>query len=277
DALPISLAPVRAMLGATRQRASAPRRAPRSRSYRGYARPASVSRTGPPIAAGRWSLLPDRDGDATRRAAHLADTLLERHGVITRGAAQAEEVVGGFALLYRVLSRMEEAGRVRRGYFVEHLGAAQFATPATVDRLRAHSRDPDAAPALRAIVLAASDPANPYGAALPWPAAQTDPADTARGASPGHRAGRKAGAIVVLVDGHLAVYLERGGKSALTFTDDAAVLEAAAAELAAVVRARLRSVRVERVNSQSVFGTPLADALTAAGFVATPQGLRLRV
>ena len=272
-----TLAPVRAMLGATRQRASAPRRAPRSRSYRGYARPASVSRTGPPIAAGRWSLLPDRDGDATRRAAHLADTLLERHGVITRGAAQAEEVVGGFALLYRVLSRMEEAGRVRRGYFVEHLGAAQFATPATVDRVRAHSRDPDAAPALRAIVLAASDPANPYGAALPWPAAQTDPADTARGASPGHRAGRKAGAIVVLVDGHLAVYLERGGKSALTFTDDAAVLEAAAAELAAVVRARLRSVRVERVNSQSVFGTPLADALTAAGFVATPQGLRLRV
>ncbi|NHF63779.1 ATP-dependent helicase [Microcella pacifica] len=272
-----TLAPVRAMLGATRQRASAPRRAPRSRSYRGYARPASVSRTGPPIAAGRWSLLPDRDGDATRRAAHLADTLLERHGVITRGAAQAEEVVGGFALLYRVLSRMEEAGRVRRGYFVEHLGAAQFATPATVDRVRAHSRDPDAAPALRAIVLAASDPANPYGAALPWPAAQTDPADTARGASPGHRAGRKAGAIVVLVDGHLAVYLERGGKSALTFTHDAAVLEAAAAELAAVVRARLRSVRVERVNSQSVFGTPLADALVAAGFVATPQGLRLRV
>ena len=86
-----------------------------------------------------------------------------------------------------------------------------------------------------------------------------------------------SGAIVVLVDGHLAVYLERGGKSALTFTHDAAVLEAAAAELAAVVRARLRSVRVERVNSQSVFGTPLADALVAAGFVATPQGLRLRV
>jgi len=272
-----TLAPVRAILGSTSQRASAPRRAPRSRSYRGYARPASVARSGPPIAAGRWSLLPDRDADATRRAAHLADTLLERHGVVTRGAAQAEEVVGGFALLYKVLSRMEEAGRVRRGYFVEHLGAAQFGTPATVDRMRAHTRDPDAAPALNALVLAATDPANPYGAALPWPAAQTDPADAARGTTTGHRAGRKAGALVVLVDGHLAVYLERGGKSALTFTDDAAVLHAAAAELASVVRARLRSLRVQRVNSQSVFGTPLADALEAAGFVATPQGLRLRV
>jgi ATP-dependent Lhr-like helicase len=272
-----TLAPVRAMLGATRQRATAPRRPPRSRSYRGYARPASVSRTGPPTAAGRWSLVPDRDVDATRRAAHLAETLLERHGIVTRGAAQAEQVVGGFALLYRVLSRMEEAGRVRRGYFVEHLGAAQFATPATVDRVRAHSRDPDSAPALHAITIAASDPANPYGAALPWPAPQIDPADAARGASPSHRAGRKAGAVVVLVDGHLAVYLERGGKSALTFTADPAVLEAAATELAAAVRARLRSLRVERVNSQSVFGTPLAEALTTAGFVATPQGLRLRV
>ncbi|HET8867254.1 MAG TPA: ATP-dependent helicase, partial [Agrococcus sp.] len=288
-----TIAPVRALLGSTSSRTAGRRRAPRARSRTmgGYARPsgsgmrgsaaagasALALRTGPPTAAGRWALLPERDGDVTRRTAHLAETLLERHGVVTRGAAQAEDVAGGFALLYKVLAQLEEAGRVRRGYFVDHLGAAQFGTPATVDRLRTFTRDPDAAPALQAVVLAATDPANPYGAALPWPDARVDAAAEARGESTKHRPGRKAGSLVALVDGHLAVYLERGGKSALTFTDDEAELAAAAAELAATVRARLRSLRVERVNQHSVFGTVLADALTAAGFVATPQGLRLRV
>jgi len=182
-------------------------------------------------------------------------------------------VRGGFALMYKVLARMEEAGRVRRGYFVEHLGAAQFGTPATVDRLRTFVRDQDAAPALAPLVLAATDPANPYGAALPWPGAEDDPVV----GTPAHRPGRKAGALVALVDGHLAAYLERGGKSALTFTDDSAELAAAATELAAVVRARLRSLRIERVNGASVFGTSFAEALQEAGFVATPQGLRLRI
>lgn len=279
-----TIAPVRALLGSTSSRTAGRRRAPRARSRTmgGYARPsgslsATAARTGPPTAAGRWALLPERDDDVTRRTAHLAETLLERHGVVTRGAAQAEDVAGGFALLYKVLAQLEEAGRVRRGYFVDHLGAAQFGTPATVDRLRTFARDPDAAPALQAVVLAATDPANPYGAALPWPDARVDAAAEARGESTKHRPGRKAGSLVALVDGHLAVYLERGGKSALTFTDDEAELAAAAAELAATVRARLRSLRVERVNQHSVFGTVLADALTAAGFVATPQGLRLRV
>ncbi|MDX2026500.1 MAG: ATP-dependent helicase, partial [Microcella sp.] len=161
----------------------------------------------------------------------------------------------------------------RRGYIVEGLGAAQFATPATIDRVRTYGRDADAAPALAPIVLAATDPANPFGAALSWPASQPD----AAAGSTAHRPGRKAGALVALVDGHLALYLERGGKSVLTFTDEPAVLEAAAVELAAVVRARLRSLRVERVNGASVFGTPLAEALQAAGFVATPQGLRIRI
>ncbi len=302
-----TLAPVRAMLGGPAKTSG--RRAPRPRAYRGYSRPTAVLQAGPPTAAGRWSLLPERDADATRRAAHLADSMLERHGVVTRGAAQAEEVRGGFALLYKVLARMEESGSVRRGYFVDRLGAAQFATPATVDRLRTYARDPDAAPALEALVLAATDPANPYGAALPWPgrepaddevangdgdggatgssvAASTAGASPARTATttatrprtaPAHRPGRKAGALVLLVDGHLAAYLERGGKTVLTFTDDAAVLEAAAVELAAVVRARLRSLRVERVNGESAFGTAFAEALATAGFVATPQGLRLRV
>jgi len=290
-----TLAPVRSMLGGPVK--SSGRRAPRPRAYRGYARPSTVAQSGPPTAAGRWSLLPERDADATRRAAHLADSMLERHGVVTRGAAQAEEVRGGFALLYKVLARMEESGSVRRGYFVDRLGAAQFATPATVDRLRTFARDADAAPALEALVLASTDPANPYGAALPWPgrepATENGPveADVVAGADTkakaagaqaprtalAHRPGRKAGAHVVLVDGHLTAYLERGGKTVLTFTDDPAVLEAGAVELAAVVRARLRSLRVERVDGESVFGTPFAEALTAAGFVATPQGLRLRV
>ncbi len=266
-----TFAPVRAMLGGAKK--AAPARAPRSRAYRGYARPSMPARSGPPSTVGRWSLLPERDLDATRRGAHLADGLLERHGVVTRGAVQAEGVRGGFALLYKVLARMEETGRVRRGYFVEHLGAAQFGTPATVDRLRTFVRDADAAPALAPLVLAATDPANPYGAALPWPGASDDPVAGA----PAHRPGRKAGALVALVDGHLVAYLERGGKSVLTFTDEAATLAAAAGEIAAVVRARLRSLRIERVNGASVFGTAFAEALQEAGFVATPQGLRLRV
>jgi len=264
-----TFAPLRATLGGTATR----RPAPRTRGYRGYARPASVTQSGPPTAAGRWSLLPMRESDATRRTAFAVDRMLDRHGVVTRGAVQAEGLRGGFALAYSVLARMEEAGSVRRGYVVEGLGAAQFATPATVDRVRTFSRDADAAPALAALVLAATDPANPYGAALGWP---TSLPDSASG-STAHRPGRKAGALVALVDGHLAVYLERGGKSVLTFTDEPAVLEVAAIELAAVVRARLRALRIERVNGASVFGTLLAEALQAAGFVATPQGLRIRI
>ncbi|UYN83262.1 MAG: ATP-dependent helicase [Microcella sp.] len=265
-----TFAPLRATLGGG---SSTRRPAPRSRAYRGYARPASVAASGPPTVAGRWSLLPDRESDATRRTTAAVDRLIERHGVVTRGAVQAEGLRGGFALAYSVLARMEEAGSVRRGYVVEGLGAAQFATPATVDRVRTFSRDADAAPALSPLVLAATDPANPYGAALPWPATLPD---AAAGAT-AHRPGRKAGALVVLVDGHLAIYLERGGKSVLTFTDEPAVLAAASHELAGVVRARLRSLRVERVNGASAFGTPLADALQAAGFVATPQGMRIRI
>src|SRR5207253_8948890 len=120
-------------------------------------------------------LLPERETEATVRAAAIAELLLERHGVVTRGAAVAERVPGGFAAAYRVLSAFEDAGRVRRGYFVEGLGASQFATPGAVDRLRASAR-PLGAPypdsdegGLRTVVLAAADPANPYGAALPWP------------------------------------------------------------------------------------------------------------
>src|SRR5450432_3158027 len=155
-----SLAPLRVRLGTGRTRHSRPAAARRGR-------PVLPSRTGPPTVGGRWSLLPEPSTDETRRSHALAETLLDRYGVLTRGAVQAESVAGGFAAVYRVLKAFEDAGRCRRGYFVEGLGAAQFALPGAVDRLRTRA-GPDAETP-RAIVLAATDPANPYGAALPWP------------------------------------------------------------------------------------------------------------
>ncbi len=194
---------------------------------------------------------------------------------MTRGAVVAEGVAGGFALAYRVLSGLEETGRIRRGYFIEGLGAAQFATPATVDRLRAFTADRDDRTPPRAITLAAADPANPYGAALAWPKGAA-----ANGAEEraGHRPGRKAGALVVLVDGALGLYVERGGKTVLTFLDldDEDVVAAAAESLAATVRASGGRLRVEKIDGVFAIGTRFGDALQASGFAPTPQGLRLR-
>jgi ATP-dependent Lhr-like helicase len=166
--------------------------------------------------------------------------------------------------MYKVLSRFEETGRARRGYFIDGLGGAQFATGATVDRLRNFIRDPDTTADPVALTLSATDPANPYGAALGWP--QTT----------GHRPGRKAGAMVVMVDGFLVLYIERGGKTVLTFSEDEAILTAAAASLAATVRRGLGKMRVEVIDGEFSIGTPLGTALVEAGFAATPQGLRLR-
>ena len=207
----------------------------------------------------------------------MAESLLERHGIVTRGAVVSEGIRGGFALAYKVLSGFEETGRARRGYFVEGLGAAQFATSATVDRVRSYARDAEATAPLDALTLAATDPANPFGAALPWPAAADFEAGTQTDAAKrGHRPGRKAGSLVVLVDGALAVYVERGGKTVLTFTPDEDVLRAAAVSLAATVRARLGKLRVERVDGEFSIGTPLGDALQEAGFAPHPNGLRIR-
>jgi ATP-dependent Lhr-like helicase len=203
--------------------------------------------------------------------------MLERHGVVTRGAVVSERTLGGFAAVYKVLSAFEDSGRCRRGYFVEGLGAAQFGTAGAVDRLRTFAdvssgagdgRD-DSKPV--AVTLAATDPANPFGAALPWPE---------REASGGHRPGRKAGALVVLVDGALTLYVERGGKTLLTWSDDAAVLGPAAQSLSeAGRRGALGRLTVEKADGEQILGggsTPLREALDAAGFVSTPRGLRLR-
>ncbi|MGW1209616.1 ATP-dependent helicase [Streptomyces sp. NPDC002499] len=407
-----TLAPMRSLLGSGRTAGSTAHRAkrtvPRGRygSLTAAARPAS--RSGPPTVAGRWSLLPARDADPTVRAHALARTLLDRHGVVTRGAVAAEGVEGGFSATYRILSVFEESGQARRGYVVEGLGAAQFAMDGAVDRLRAvsNARDrgepvpprpiaddfpsPDwppslpspqspqsdgfpqpfdaqdaafdlsdlddgfsadskdggkdggkdgfddnfafpptptprsrdeyvsprdlaapgaggprggtgspyaaqgsygshgpggsafpghrsrpAAPDSRAVVLAAADPANAYGAALPWPEPPT-------GAS--HKAGRKAGSLVVLVDGELTLYMERGGKTLLawptepdgTATEDPRLQQAATALAEAARAGSLGTVTVERINGASALTSPIGTLLEGAGFIATPRGLRLR-
>jgi ATP-dependent Lhr-like helicase len=289
-----TLTPLRLVLGGQQRRAAAPARAvPRPRPGRryGFGRPAMPTRTGPPTVSGRWSLLPGRgvltaDPDQTMRAHALALTLLERHGVLTRGAVAAERITGGFAAVYPVLRAMEEAGQCRRGYFVEGLGGAQFALPGAVDRMRApvpRGVRGDGSPRDRgvpgglgarppgALVLAAADPAQPYGAALPWP---DRPGETPAS----HRPGRKAGALTVLVDGSLILYVERGGRTLLSWTDEAQVLAPAAAALAAAVRAgALGRLTVERADGERAGGdSPLTQALEAAGFRPSPRGLRLR-
>jgi ATP-dependent Lhr-like helicase len=198
--------------------------------------------------------------------------------VVTRGAVMAEGVTGGFAAVYPVLGALEERGAARRGYFVEGLGAAQFAVPGAVDRLRALA-DPDelARRAGTAQVLAATDPANPYGAALGWPERVVDSGDGEATTRSGHRPGRKAGALVVLVGGELVLYVERGGRTLLSFLDDPETLIAAGRGLGEAVRSgALGAMSVERADGEAVHASPLRDALTAAGFRATPRGLRLR-
>ncbi|MGW3361387.1 ATP-dependent helicase [Streptosporangium canum] len=268
-----TLAPLRATLGTGR-----PAHRPATTRRR---RPVLPTRSGPPTVGGRWWLLPGAADDPTQRAHAQAEALLERHGVVTRGAVTAERLPGGFAAVYQVLRAFEESGRCRRGYFVEGLGGAQFALPGAVDRMRAAatpSRSEAAAPdpwstrrpegnGRRAVVLAAADPANPYGAALPWPA---HPGEVS------HKPGRKAGSLVVLVDGHLVLYVERGGKTLLSFTDDDRLQPAVDALALAVRDGALGKLTVERADGTAINDSPLGAALESAGFHPTPRGLRLR-
>ncbi|MEU0486039.1 ATP-dependent helicase [Streptosporangium sp. NPDC006013] len=274
-----TLAPLRATLGTGRP---AHRPAPTRRR-----RAVLPSRSGPPTVGGRWWTLPAPAEDATQRAHAQAEVLLERYGVVTRGAVTAERLPGGFAAVYQVLRAFEESGRCRRGYFVEGLGGAQFALPGAVDRMRAMSvsltAPPSAAPVpdpwssrkpegagesgRRAVVLAATDPANPYGAALPWPA---HPGEVS------HKPGRKAGSLVVLVDGHLILYVERGGKTLLSFSGDDRLRPAVDALALTVRDGALGKLTVERADGTAINDSPLAAALESAGFHPTPRGLRLR-
>lgn len=328
-------------LGALRERVSgagahrAPRTAARARPVRrsrfavSPGRPASALRAGTSTTGGggRWAALPMREADPTLRAHALTQVLLERHGVLTRSAAAAEGVGAGYRDVYRVLSGLEERGAVRRGYFVEHLGGSQFALPGAVDRLRVDAQDrtriveaelevaertgavataTGAGSTGGAVVLAAMDPANPYGAALAWPAGpapdgrpgnapgtpELGTASTAQGGGPAsdgtpdarpvtaHRPGRKAGAVVVLTHGDLALFVERGGRTVLSFTQSPARLASAAAALARTVReGRLGRLVVQRVDGvpalEAARHHPVARALVEAGFAITPRGLRI--
>ena len=264
-------------------------------------RPGRVA-LGPPEAAGRWSLV-ERGAEAdtavgaagvasvggisagasaargTQRLHSLAVVLLNRHGVLTREGVASEEVAGGFSAVYPVLRAMEESGRIRRGYFVDGLGAAQFALPGAVDRLRgmrlppgetsADDLRPDL-PGSLVYVLAATDPANPYGAAIPWPRRS----DSDRRPLP-----RAAGAYVVLVDGAAALYLERGGRSLQTLpaSDAGPVCAAAFAALRVLVEdGRLRELVVTRVDGRPIAESPWRSSLEEAGFVAGYRGHVLR-
>jgi ATP-dependent helicase Lhr and Lhr-like helicase len=236
----------------------------------GRPRPGRLTRIGPPSAQGRWSAtrdLVEPAASATERAHALAGQLLERHGVLTREAMRVEAVTGGFSAVYPVLKALEEAGQVRRGYVVAGLGAAQFAAAGAIDRLRSY-RDPateraeDAAPDV--VLLAATDPAQPYGGALAWPPSAGRPA-------------RAAGAFVLLVDGTPAVYVERGGRSLVTFDHPAPADRWLPALGTLVSSGRLRKLEVLKVDGVAVHDAAEWPArLEAAGFTPGYRGLLLR-
>jgi ATP-dependent Lhr-like helicase len=238
-----TFAPLRSIGGGRSRRSTRPGRA-------------RLPRLTQPRAVGRWSLTADLRApglSGTERLHALAGVLLQRHGVLTREAVLAEGTPGGFAGVYPVLRAMEESGRIRRGYFIEGLGASQFALPGAVDRLRG-LREADG----RIVGLAATDPANPFGVVVPWPESSGRPA-------------RAAGAYVVLESGELKLFLERGGRSLLTFgTVDVGHLAALAAAAGAAGR-----IEVQKIDGATIHDSGLKPALREAGFKSSPRGMVL--
>ncbi len=232
--------------------------------------PGRLTALGPPEAAGRWSLVAPVSGSPTERLHATALALLDRHGIVTREAVAGESIDGGFSAVYPILRALEDAGRIRRGYFIDGLGAAQFALAGAIERLRS-VRDAGRGAADRPVhVLAASDPANPYGAAIAWPR---------RGEDDRRPYQRAAGAYVVTVDGVAALYLDRGGGSiqVLPAGDDAEIGETAARALGALVEdGRLRELVITKVDGGPIAESAFRDRLLAAGFVAGYRGLVLR-
>jgi ATP-dependent Lhr-like helicase len=255
-----SLAPLRSMLGSRGVSSSKP-------PLKSRPRPGRLTRIGPPLGAGRWSLVGPllEPVPAPTVAAHTtALQLLERYGVVTREAVLAEGVVGGYAGVYGVLKVLEERGQVRRGYFVSGLGAAQFALPGAVDRLRSVREVPDAelhpdsvAPP---VVLAATDPAQPSGAAMAWPLSAGRPA-------------RAASAVVVLRDGVPLVWFDRRSHHVVSFPAASNDDGWAQALVSWVKDGRTRSVEVRKVDGEPVLPkSSTAVALRAAGFVEGYRG-----
>jgi len=216
---------------------------------------------------------------ATEWGAATASQLLTRYGVVTRESVAPEAIAGGFSAVYQVLRAMEDAGRIRRGYFVAGLGGAQFAMPAALDLLRSHRQAPDMA---QAVVLAATDPANPYGTLLKWPetsaGADTAPADVGRGAT------RTVGSLVVLVDGLAAGYLRRGERDLLLALPEAEparsrVAQALARALIQLALSRVEGQRgmfLETINGVRAGLHPAARWFVAEGFVVGADGLQYR-
>jgi ATP-dependent Lhr-like helicase len=267
-----TLAPLRSLL------AGAPKTGRRhaSAAAPGRGRTFRSRRLGPPGSEGRWSLVPAprKAPSETERLTALARTLLERYGVLTREAVAAEGVAGGFSSVYPVLKAMEEAGRARRGYFVAGLGATQFALPGGDDRLRSEREAPEPDSA-QTLVLAATDPANPYGAALPWPAASASEG--------GARPQRSAGAQVVLRAGELLAWIGRAETNLLTFLPaDEPARGAAARDLARLLSTlvetgRRRAVLVGKVDGRDPRESPLAPHLVEAGFLHGSRGYLKRL
>ena len=251
--------------------AFAPLRAPRltlARQQRDAGRRfARRRRPGAPQVQGRWSLTGPLFADAPAhgpRMRAVAELLLERYGIVTRETVLAEGIPGGFAGLYGELSNLETLGTARRGYFVEGLGGAQFALPAAIERLRTMRTDEPAG----ALVLAATDPANPFGATLPWPKREEDQT---------RRPARVPGAYVVTIDAEPVLYVERGGKGLVPLRAvDEDWLRAALEALAeAVKRGRVPRLGIERFDGEPVVGSETGELLVELGFRQSPRRLTL--
>ena len=254
-----TLIPLRSL----RHQKQSPRKAPRGRAFR--SRRTSVQ----PGTEGRWSLLSSAFrgvASPTEQQMALATQLIERYGVVTREMVASEGIEGGFSRIYPVFKAMEETGRIRRGYFVEGLGAAQFAAPGADDRIREQPQAGNDADAPKAIVLAATDPANPYGAAVPWPERTDD-----------GRATRGAGARVILLNGQLIGYLNRASDQLLTFLPAEESQRLAVTSALVEVLSRLATDRtpalVSMIDRLAPESTSFAKPLEAAGFITTSRGL----
>ena len=250
----------------------APLRAPRltvarDQQHQRARRFAKRRRPGAPQVQGRWSLtaplFADQPSYGPRMRAQ-AELLLERYGIVTRETVLAEGVPGGFSTLYGELTNLETLGTARRGYFVEGLGGAQFALAGAVERLRGlRSDEPEGA-----LVLAATDPANPYGASLPWPRRDEDQR---------RRPARVAGAYVVLLDAEPALYVERGGKGLVPLREPAESWLRDALEALAdhVRRGRLKRLALERFDGEPIVGSLVEELLIELGFRQGPRKLTL--
>ena len=227
----------------------------------------------PPSAEGRWTLVPAASASTTSWATAMANQLLTRHGVVTRDATAIEQLPGGFSALYPVLKRLEETGRIRRGYFVAGLGAAQFAQPGAVDLLRDMREDRDE---VVAVTISATDPANPYGVLIPWP--MTIGGD-ARGAT------RTAGSRVIIVNGRAAAWIGRGDRQLIVCLPDdeperSRLGRAMARELVSIAQRAPEGRRgwlIEDINGKAPIDDPSSQFLLEAGFASTAMGLQLRV